>query len=200
MFQLLLYLLKLLAVLVFGAGTIVMLRSAIVHKRKQKDSKTYIVLTVVFAIITLFIWNYDLTESLNSVHVDKEKVTTETTLMLQNYYEDVRKNGLLAEFKYLDSTNDFYWTPPGFSGPINFDSVSKLLRMNTPTFKSVTNVFDSLKISAMAHDSASYNGLIDSRMIDTSGNETHVKLRETGLLIKRKDGWKLLRGKTTVVE
>lgn len=199
MFQLLLYLLKLLAILVFGAGTIVMLRSAIVHKRNQKDSKVYIALTVIFAGITVFIWNYDLAGCEDSEETEKEKVIAETKLMLRNYCEDVRKEGLLAEFKYLDNSKDFYWTPPGFYGAITFDSVASILRINASKYKKIINSFDSLNITISGKDTAMYFGIIDSRTTDSSGHETHVKLQETGSLVKRADGWKLLNGKTLVI-
>ena len=119
--------------------------------------------------------------------------------MMNDYYNEIKTNGLLAEFKYLDSSDDFSWTPPGYSASISYDSVANILRSNAGGIKSILNTWNSLEIHPETEKSANYIGIITSLVTDTSGKITNIKLIERGTVIKRKDGWKLLSGETSIV-
>ncbi|MGB3080915.1 MAG: hypothetical protein WBB31_17670 [Saprospiraceae bacterium] len=123
--------------------------------------------------------------------------TIRQTLTL--YYEDIKKDGLTAEFKYLDHSAEFYWAPPGFNAPISYDQVEKGVIQNAAKFKSVDNSWLSLRIDPLTPELASYTGTIHSIATDTTGQIGDYKLIETGLMIKRNDGWKLFRGQTSVL-
>lgn len=43
---------------------------------------------------------------------EKSAIVQATRATMENYYADIRKTGLTAEFAYLDSSKDFYWVPP----------------------------------------------------------------------------------------
>jgi hypothetical protein len=130
---------------------------------------------------------------------EKEKVIIEEIkIMMNDYYNDIKTNGLLAEFKYLDSSKEFFWTPPGYSTIIRYDSVANILRSNAAGFKSIENTWDTLDIMPASERLVFYTASITSRVTDTSGKITLTKLFETGAVIKRKDGWKLLSGETSI--
>jgi hypothetical protein len=130
---------------------------------------------------------------------DKVTITYQVNTMLQNYYKDIATYGLKAEFKYLDSSKDFFWVPPGYSLPISYDSVATILRQNAPMFVSIDNSFDSLRIIPLSLNLATYSGRLKSKMIDTTGKAINFSLVETGVIIKRADGWKLLHGQTSIL-
>lgn len=130
---------------------------------------------------------------------ERTEIIQSTMQTLDNYYNDIRKEGLTAEFKYLDSSKEFFWVPPGYSAPISYDSVSAILNQNAPLFKSIDNSFDTLNIIPLSKDLVTYTGRLHSVMIDTAEQVTTVTMMETGILIKRKDGWKLLSGQTSMV-
>ena len=118
---------------------------------------------------------------------------------LNNYYNDIRKEGLRAEFRYLDNSKEFFWVPPGYTSPISYDSVAAILNQNAPLFKSIDNSFDTVNIIPLSRELVTYTGRLHSVMIDTAEKSNTVTLMETGILIKRKDGWKLLSGQTFIV-
>jgi hypothetical protein len=129
----------------------------------------------------------------------QDEIISEVRQTLTNYYDDIKTSGLTAEFKYLDHSEDFFWVPPGYSVSISYDSVATILNNNAPLFKSVENSFDTLRITALTQEFATYSGRLKSTMTDTSGNVVTAYLVETGLLIKRTEGWKLLSGQTSMV-
>lgn len=129
----------------------------------------------------------------------KETIVAEVREMLQQYDDDIRKNGLMAEFAYLDSSAEFFWVPPGYSSPLSYDSVAIIIRRNAATFRLVDNVWDSLRVIPHSELLATFTGTISSRMIDTAWTSMDVSLIETGLAIKRSDGWKILSGQTAVL-
>lgn len=118
---------------------------------------------------------------------------------LNTYYEEIKKDGLTAEFKYLDHSSEFYWAPPGFSAPISYEQVEEGVKQNAAKFKSVENSWLTLRVDPLTSELASYTGTIHSVGTDTTGQVGDYKLIETGILIKRHDGWKLYRGQTTVL-
>jgi hypothetical protein len=131
---------------------------------------------------------------------DKQAITEEIRQTLHQYYADIEKSGLTAELRYLDSSDNFFWVPPGFESPISYDSVVSHVRYSAPLFPSIVNKWDTLRIIPHTKELASYTGKLRSTFTDTTGiTETHL-LIETGVVIKRKDGWKLLNGQTATLQ
>ena len=59
---------------------------------------------------------------------EKMAVSEEVRTMLGRYFEDMNKEGLLSEFRYLDNSPDFFWVPPGYTSSISYDSVAVVLK------------------------------------------------------------------------
>jgi hypothetical protein len=129
---------------------------------------------------------------------EQQAVADSVRQTLHRYYEDINRAGLVAELPYLDSSSEFFWVPPGYAAPISYDTVVKIIRQNALLFRNVNNVWDSLRINPLSKDLASYTGQLHSITTDTSGRISRYFLIETGLVIKRNDGWKLLNGQTAV--
>lgn len=129
----------------------------------------------------------------------KNTLAQEITQTLNNYYSDIKQQGLMAEFNYLDSSADFFWVPPGYSVALSYDSVAAVLKQNAPKFKSIENSFDTLRIQVISADLATYTGRLHSTMVDTAGNRSTFSLIETGVMVKRINGWKLLSGQTALL-
>jgi hypothetical protein len=131
---------------------------------------------------------------------EKRKIEIEVSSKLSNYYLDIKTKGLTAEFKYLDTTDQFFWVPPGYDQPIGFDSVKTAINNNAAKFKSVNNTWTTLIIHPISSELATYSGNIHSVIMDTSETEIKMNLIETGVVIKRSSGWKLLSGQTNIIQ
>lgn len=131
---------------------------------------------------------------------ERDRIRTDVKATLYAYNAAIASRGLLAEFEYLDSSSQFSWFPPGFNTWLSYDSVSAILRANAPKFRSVVNNWDTLRIQLLDDDLATYSGVLISIATDTSGTTTYTRLKETGILIKRETGWKLLNGQTDILE
>lgn len=127
---------------------------------------------------------------------NKESTALEVKEMLQRFLDDIKKDGLTSEFKYLDNSPDFFWVPPGYQSAITYDSVSTVLRSNAGVFRSIDYHWEHLKINALSNEIANYTGIVKGSMIDTAGNTFPVNMIESGTLIKRSDGWKILSGQS----
>jgi hypothetical protein len=130
---------------------------------------------------------------------EQQQVVNEVKQMMQHYCEDVKAGGLTAEFKYLDSSADFFWVPPGYKSPLSYNSIASILRKNAPSMRSVANSYDILHIVPLDKYHAVYTAIVLSIGTDTAGNTGTTKLIETGTVIKREDGWKLLCGQTAMI-
>ena len=137
-----------------------------------------------------------------SLLTEKEKLDMIFSIRqtLDNYYNDIRKEGLTAELKYLDNTAKFFWVPPGYARHISYDSVVTNLKQNALHYKNIDNRFDTLWIIPLTRELATYTGKIHSTLTDTNNKKMTFSLVETRLLIKRPDGWKLFNGQTAIVD
>jgi hypothetical protein len=138
-------------------------------------------------------------QSESLTETEKASIIKDVRQTLDNYYSDIKKSGLTAEFKYLDNSSEFFWVPPGFSGSLSYDSVATILKQNASRYKSINNSFDTLRIIPLSKVLATYTGRLNSTMTDTSGKVATFSLVETGVLIKRQDGWKLIHGQTSIL-
>ena len=131
--------------------------------------------------------------------LDKESIIEDVTLMLDNYHEDIAKEGLTAEFRYLDESSDFFWVPPGYQTALSYDSVKSILEMNAKAFRSIEFSWDTLQVFPLSNRIANYSGIVSGLMTDTSGVESTISIIESGTIIKREDGWKLLSGQSAIL-
>jgi hypothetical protein len=130
---------------------------------------------------------------------EQQRIIGEIRQTFDNYVRDVKAAGLSAEFRYLDSSADFFWVPPGYQTAVSFDSIATVLKQTAPKLRTVDNSYDSLRIIPLTRRHAAYTAIVTSITTDTSGITTKVSLVETGVLIKRKNGWKLLNGQTGIL-
>ena len=77
---------------------------------------------------------------------EKEKAETGARKMLEDYFADVNKKGLSAEFDYLDNSGSFTWIPPGGDLPISYDSVKTMIQKAGEQSFNVDNHWESLHV------------------------------------------------------
>jgi hypothetical protein len=150
-------------------------------------------------VIAAAIWS---TQACNTGTMSKRqsaRIATEAEAMLRDYHTQLAQHGLAAEFKFLDSTDQFSWHPAGYNGPINFDSVATTLRQLDDFYTSIQSKWDTLSIIPVSDTMATYTGEFTTKMTDVTGITDTYVMQETGTLIKRPDGWKMLTGKTTMI-
>lgn len=131
---------------------------------------------------------------------EKQSIAQEINQTLHDYHSAIEKGGLLAEFTYLDSSADFFWVPPGYTSALSYDSVKTVLTNNAPTFQSIQFEWDTLSIFVHKRDLANFTGIVKSVMTDTAGVQSKMAIIESGTLIKRLDGWKLLNGQSRLLD
>ena len=130
---------------------------------------------------------------------EKQLIINDVTEMFINYHDDIRKDGLTAEFKYLDQSADFYWVPPGYKSALSYDSVRHVLEINAKSFRAIEFDWDTLQVYPLSDKIANYSGIVKGSMTDTSGIKSSVLIIESGTVIKRFDGWKLLSGQSAML-
>jgi hypothetical protein len=129
---------------------------------------------------------------------EETKVRDEVKAMLYKYNDAVREQGLQAEFAYIDNSDRFFWVPPGATAPLPFDTVLAMISRNAGQMRLVNNSFDMLTVTPLTSMLAAYSARIRSATTDVQGRDTVLSLVETGMVIKRKEGWKLLCGQTGI--
>jgi hypothetical protein len=127
-----------------------------------------------------------------------DTIRDEIKTTIDNYYNDIRKEGLLAEFNYLDSSAQFFWVPPGYLNYAGYDSIAAAIQRNAPLFKWVDNHYDSLLIMPLTKEYAQFVMRTFSTTVNATGDTARFSFIESGVLVKRKDGWRFLSGHTSL--
>lgn len=128
------------------------------------------------------------------------KVQKEVQQMLESYHRDMSDSGLMAEFKYLDNSDDFFWNPPGYDSTLNYSEVRAEITKNSKIFKQVNYQWKSLRIYPLTATHANFSGIVKGEMTVNSGAGIKVEMLESGTVIKRNDGWKILSGQTALLK
>lgn len=131
---------------------------------------------------------------------DTSSAKIEIKSTIDSYYDDIRKEGLLAELKYMDSSSQFFWVPPGYLNYAGYDSITVAIRRNAASFKSVDNRYDSLLIIPLTKEYASFVMRTVSTTVDAAGDTSKAAFIESGVMVKRNGGWKFLSGQTSILE
>ena len=129
---------------------------------------------------------------------DSNRVAREVRQTLNAYFDDIVTKGFEAEFNYLDTSSAFAWHPPGFLDSIDYDSVRTILIGNAKLYKALYMEWDSLVIFPESRNKAKYFGMVHTIMQDSTGKTDTVRLYEEGIMMKRENGWKLVKGKTVM--
>ena len=129
---------------------------------------------------------------------DFNKIAEETKDMLIAFHDSVNTSGLMAEFDFLDSTEAFYWTPPGYSYAIAYDSIRSILIQSANDLHKVHFEWDTLDIHPLSNDYCNYTGVVHCVMWSDDTSKQEFKVLESGTLVKRNDGWKFLSGQSRV--
>lgn len=132
--------------------------------------------------------------------LNAESIEIEVKEMFQAFDDSVRKNGMEGEFYFLDQSDAFYWVPQDYKYAIDYDSIASILHANAAQFNYIDNRWEELRIMPLSEKYASFNGIVISTVITGQNDTTKTKLSETGIVVKRKDGWKLLSGQTVIVD
>jgi len=119
---------------------------------------------------------------------------------IDNYYNELRKEGLAAELKYLDSSNQFFWVPPGYMNYANYNVIAAAIKRNAALLKSIDNRYDSLLIIPLTKEYAQFVMRTISTTIRADGDSIKSAFIESGVVVRRKDGWKFLSGQTSILQ
>lgn len=129
-----------------------------------------------------------------------DNIRNEIKTTFDDYYNDIRKQGLLAELKYLDSSAQFFWVPPGYLNYAGYDSIAAAIKENAASLKSIDNRYDSLLIVPLTDNYAQFAVRAISTAVTATGDTSQTAFIESGVMVKRKDGWKFLSGQTSILK
>lgn len=131
--------------------------------------------------------------------VDRAHEENAAAEMLHAYHQAMERDGLMAEFDYLDSSEFFFWVPPGFSERLEFNDIRPIIAQNAQIYTDVLLQWDQLKVQLIQPGLASFSGISSGSWKDTNGVITELAFIESGTLIKRGLDWKILTGQTSVL-
>lgn len=131
--------------------------------------------------------------------LDAGTVVEDVRAMFEAYFAAIEAGGLTAEFDYLDDSDAFFWVPPGYTSALSYDSVRAILEANAPGYRSIRYGFERVRVIPLTDEIATYTGIVRGTLVDTTGAESGVALIESGTVVKRADGWKLLSGQTAAL-
>ena len=151
----------------------------------------------IYFLVCLLFTVYSCKTESTSDPLDKKRIEAEVRTMFDQYHAAIIKDGLTGEFPYLDQSDEFFWVPPGYTKALNYESIHAILSMNAPALEHAEFHWKDLDVFPLSNTIATFTGIVEGHTIDTAGTRTNISLIESGAVIKREDGWKLLCGQTS---
>ena len=149
--------------------------------------------------ILLVVISFSSCKQINSEDFNKEIVEAEVIEMFEAYHKAIEDEGFTGEFPFLDDSENFYWVPPGYTSALSLDSVTTILNASAKTYVETSFYWDTLNVYPLSSKIASYSGITKGVMVDTVGIRTEISIFESGIVIKRAEGWKLLSGQSSML-
>jgi len=117
--------------------------------------------------------------------------------MMKSLVSDLNTDGIQSQLKYLDNSDKFQYTFLNSGKIYDYEELKKQLEISSSTDYKVNLSFDEFKITPLSDKLVSYS-LILSGYERIDGQNSDISLVETGTLIRRNDGWKIINAQTTV--
>lgn len=130
---------------------------------------------------------------------ERKTVDKEVKDMLYGYCNDLRSQGLQAQFHYMDNSGQFFWLPAGSTSAQGLDSTLAIAGRAMANVSVVNRSYDTLLVQPLTTTLAAYSARIRTVLSYTGGKDSTILTAETGTLVKRKDGWRFLYGQTTTI-
>lgn len=86
-----------------------------------------------------------------------------------------------------------------YTSAMLYDSVRAIPEAKAGAFTSVEFHWDTLRLFPLSPEIVNFTGIVSGEMVDTAGVRTSTSIIESGTLIRREDGWKLLNGQSAVL-
>lgn len=150
-----------------------------------------------FAILLITFQIWACAKDASEIPFQKNQVKDEVKAMLLRYHDAVYEHGLLAEFEFLDQSEDFFWISPGYTDALNYETVASILRRSDSSLMAVEFQWETLSLYPLSNNLCNYSGKVTDSMVQNDSTVLAIHLIESGTIIKRKDGWKLLSGQST---
>ena len=100
--------------------------------------------------------------------------------------------GWLAQLKYVDNSPEMFCVSY-FADSLTFlsyDQYAAQVRAEAPSIRAVQFDYEDLQVRPLTRDYAFYSGKVREVLTDTAGVTHEVVAVESGVLIRRDDGWK----------
>jgi hypothetical protein len=138
-------------------------------------------------------------ERTNLSTTEYDKIKREIEAALHKNFETIAAEGWIGELKALDDSRQFSWVPPGKYAPINYDSMKSVLQRATMTIEKTELAWIELYVKPISQTLATYSGRYSSRYTMKSGKVAEFTMAESGTVIRKKNGWKLISGQTFLI-
>ena len=130
---------------------------------------------------------------------ERKTVDKEVKDMLYGYCNDLRSQGLQAQFHYMDNGGQFFWLTAGSTSAQGLDSTLAIAGRAMANVSVVNRSYDTLLVQPLTTTLAAYSARVRSVVTYTGGKDTTLLTVETGTLVKRREGWRFLYGQTTAL-
>ena len=82
----------------------------------------------------------------------------------------------------------------------NYNVIAAAIKRNAALLKSIDNRYDSLLIIPLTKEYAQFVMRTISTTIRADGDSIKSAFIESGVMVRRKDGWKFLSGQTSILQ
>jgi ketosteroid isomerase-like protein len=135
-------------------------------------------------------------KSLTVSKQDKSEIEKAVKQMTANYFKDFYTRNVDSVLKHYDTSACFFWSITPDTIPMKRGAMVTMHRHAIRDYVKFDGYWSDMRVEPLTRDLAMYHGTYHVYTEDKSGQKGKIMGVETGVMIKREDGWKFLAGQT----
>ena len=129
---------------------------------------------------------------------DAQRVVIRDSVTQLKYrvWDEIRAKHLEAALNLFDDSPDFFWVFAPDTTMVSYDVFVARLKGAFRDYRSIDVVWDRMHVEPLTNEYAEYTGKYHATYTDASGKIFKATGLETGIVVHRSSGWKILNGQT----
>lgn len=127
---------------------------------------------------------------------EKSEIVKAVKDMTANYFRDFYTRSIDTVLSHYDTSSSFFWAITPDTIALKRSAMVTMHRHALKDYTKFDGYWSNIKVEPLTNELAMYHGTYHVNTEDKSGKKGTITGVETGVMVKREDGWKYLAGQT----
>ncbi|MCU0373181.1 MAG: nuclear transport factor 2 family protein [Ignavibacteria bacterium] len=127
---------------------------------------------------------------------ERAEIVEAVKSMTSRYFEDFHANNVDTVLRHYDTSACFFWSITPDTIALKRSAMVTMHRHAIKDYAKFEGYWSNIQVEPLTKELAMYHGTYHVNTEDKGGKKGKITGVETGVMVKREDGWKYLAGQT----